>query len=368
MAGQFADRVSIQLRCLSRKRKIRAITVFWSACLVAILMPGLHAAVVRVTIRGTVDKLDISDGPVFGFRSKEPLPSDLPFALTYTFDDQKGETTLELGDTGRLVGSGQHGLQSASPGVSAVLRVGNAVWEFGDSTTAEVTIRATDAESSLKIRYGTANRDNWVSSSITPDPAASWTLSGDWRQSFYADRLKSQPSPFSIDNGTVSARGTLIPSTLRVDGIDLRGQVLDARASGEQPPGWPAREWRLSIASPRGGYIVEQVTQTAIGSIASNSAPIAPLTITYWVAWSVAPGATMSTPPAENYVNAYPPGSTGKLTVKTSARFYEGLTLPQGFRAGAVKFAAAGLSSESDPDLDTEHATLPVTLITTFSF
>lgn len=342
--------------------------MFWTLCLAAILAPAVHAAVVRVTITGTVDRLDISEGPVFGYRSKQPLPPSLPFILTYTFDDQKGETTLESADTGRLVGSGQHGSRAASPGVSAVLQVGEAFWEFGDSTDAEVTVRITDADSSLKIRYDTADRDNWVSSAIVPDRGASWTLSGDWRQSFYADRVKSQPASFSIDNGTVSARGTLIPSTLRVDGIDLRGQALDARASGELPLSWPAREWRLAVAPPGGGYVVEQITQTAIGSIAANSAPIAPLTVTYWVAWSVAPGATMSTPPGESFVNAYPPGSTGKLTIEASARFYDGLTLPPGFRAGAVKFAAAGLSSESNPHLDTEHATLPITLNTTFSF
>jgi len=353
---------------LSRKRKISAMRMLWAACLVAILVPNEYAAVIRVTITGTVDKLDISEGPVFGYRSKQPLPANLPFVLTYMLDDQKGETTLLSGDTGRLVGSDQHGSQATSPGVSAVLQVGEAVWEFGDSADAEVTMRASGAERSLNIRYDTADKDNWVSAAIIPDSGASWTLSGDWRQTFLAGRLKSQASPFSIDNGTVSARGRLIPSTLRVDGVNLRGQALDAMPSGEPPSGWPAREWRLAVAPPRGGYVVERITQTVVGSIAATSAPIAPLTTTYWVAWSVTPSSTVPAPPAERFVNAYPPGSTGKLTIKASARFYEGLTLPTGFRAGAVRFAAAGLSSEADPHLGTEDATLPVTLDTTFSF
>lgn len=338
------------------------------ACLLAVLVPGLHAAIVRITITGTVAEFNISEGPVFGYPSKQPLPRDLPFILTYAFDDQRGATTADSEPNGRLIMSRQSGSHAASPGVSAVLQVGDAVWEFGDSVRSEIRTTLKGREKILSMRYETGDKDNWIRSVLALEGTAAWSSSGDWRQSFYAPALLRQPSPFSIDNGTVSASGALMASAVRVSGIDLRAQALSFSLPETKPTGWPARKWRLTVPSPMGGYVVEKITQTVAGIVAATSGPVTPRSTTYWLAWEVMPGSVTTTPGQEAFVNAYPPSSTGTITIEASARFYEGLTLPPGFRVGAVGFAPDVLSSGSDPNPGTEHATLPITLSTTFSF
>lgn len=320
-----------------------------------------RATTVRITISGTLDRIDIVEGPVFGYHSKEVIPSGAPFLLVYTFDDNKGEVTFQRDKDGNLTQSGQRTEHSESPGVSAILRIGDALWDFGDSANSQVSLIATQGAKGYSIHFVTRAKDNWVSSDIHPKSSSSWTVSGDWRQSFEADELEANPNKFSVDNGTVSASGTLIPSRIRVDGVNLGGQALSlSEASRNTSSNAGAAVWQLARPSVHGGCIIEKVTRTVIGTIPPNGAPITPQSVTYWVAWRIAPGMIDATPLIDGHEITYPPGSTGKVTVKGIARYYEDMMTPSSFRAGSVPAAGRHLSSSSLPSLPTARATLPI--------
>src|ERR1700677_2064955 len=120
-----------------------------------------------------------------------------------------------------------------------------------------------------------------------------------------------------------------------------------------------------SHASPRGGYIVEEVTRTILGTKPDGSA-ITPSSIKYWQAWKVPAGSNAP----ENALDSFPPpaGSTGEDTVSAVARFYEGLILPPAFAVGNSPYAGERPSSTTDPKLSTSSATLPVTVGATLHF
>ncbi len=329
--------------------------------LAVILAPSARATTVRITINGVLKSIDITEGPVFGYNSRQLIPYGAPFVVVYTFDDGKGDVTIERDKYGNLTQSGQRTAHSGSPGVSAVLRIGDASWDFGDSSSSEVKLVAAQGSKSYTIRFATGDKDNWISSTIYPENTASWTRSGDWRQSFQADDLEANADRFSVDNGTVSANGTLIASSIRVEGVNLDGQALSINAASEDANLKPwAGAWHLAKPSVRGGCIIEKVTRTVIGTTPPNGAPITPQSMTYWVAWRVGPGMMTATPLMDRHEFIYPPGSTGKVTMIGVARFYEGIGVPVSFRTGSLPAAGSHLSSLSDPSLSTARATLPV--------
>jgi hypothetical protein len=286
--------------------------------------------------------------------------------LTYTFDDEKGKQSISgiSGDT--ITQSQIENIALSSPGINAVLQIGSAVWEFGASTRSQVTLKTSTTDKSEQFVFTTQAGSNRVSSQIVPAKGGYWPKNGDWRSSFTSTSLEGSTASFSADNDRVSASGSLTPSVITVTGIDLDGQWLrDATtAGGPGLPNW-TRKWQLAHASPKGGYIVEEVSRTILGTKPDGS-PITPSSIKYWQAWQVPAGSNVPGDALDSF--APPPGSTGEDTISAVARFYEGLTLPPAFAVGKSPYAGARLSSTTDPKLSTSSATLPVATSATIHF
>jgi hypothetical protein len=136
--------------------------------------------------------------------------------------------------------------------------------------------------------------------------------------------------------------------------VDIDGQWLRYATD----PGGEGK-WQLAHASPRGGYIVERVTRTILGTKADGS-PITPSSVEYWQAWQVPAGAEAPANTMDRFPNAALAGCTGNESVTAVARFYEGLVLPPVFASGKSPYAGERLSSTTDPNLSTSSATLPV--------
>jgi hypothetical protein len=323
--------------------------------LAAALPMTATASTITVTITGSTGEIEIGEGPVFGHSSYQHVPPGLPFALTYTFDEEKGkQTTAEA--AGELITQSQiEGSDVSSPGVNAVLRIGSSMWEFGASTRSQVTLKTAADSKSEEFAYATRSGANRVSCKIMPSKGGYWPRNGDWRASFISTSIDGSTASFSADNDRVSAKGKLVPSTILVAGVDLDGQWLrstTADASGE-------RKWELAHASPAGGYIVEQVSRIILGKNPNGSA-ITPSSVKYWQAWQVPAGAKAPGNTVDDFPSPGPAGSTGEDNVTAVARFYEGLVLPSGFAEGNSPYAHGRLSATSDPNLSTVSATLPV--------
>ena len=260
---------------------MKAAAIFLLAALPATARP----ATIVVTITGTTGEIKIGEGPIFGHSSYQKIPPGDPFVLTYTFDDEKGKQSISgiSGDT--ITQSQIENTPLSSPGTNAVLQIGSAVWEFGASTRSQVTLKTSATDKSEQFVFTTQAGSNRVSSQIVPGKGGYWPKNGDWRSSFTSTSLEGSTGSFSADNDRVSASGSLLPSVITVTGIDLDGQWLrDATTAGG--PGLPNREprWQLAHASPKGGYIVEEVSRTILGTKPDGS-PITPSSIKYWQAW-----------------------------------------------------------------------------------
>src|ERR1700735_3545185 len=253
--------------------------------LLAALPATARPATIVVTITGTTGEIKIGEGPIFGHSSYQKIPPGDPFVLTYTFDDEKGKQSISgiSGDT--ITRSEIENTALSSPGTNAVLQIGSAVWEFGASTRSQVTLKTSTTDKSEQFVYTTQAGSNRVSSQIIPAKGGYWPKNGDWRSSFTSTSLEGSTASFSADNDRGSASGSLIPSVITVTGVDLDGQwLLDAsNSSGSGHKGWE-RRWQLAHASPRGGYIVEEVTRTIVGTKPDGS-PITPSSIQSWPAW-----------------------------------------------------------------------------------
>jgi hypothetical protein len=341
---------------------MKAATILLLAALPATARP----ATIVVTITGTTGEIKIGEGPIFGHSSYQKIPPGDPFVLTYTFDDEKGKQSISgiSGDT--ITQSQIENTALSSPGTNAVLQIGSAVWEFGASTRSQVTLKTSTTDKSEQFVFATQAGSNRVSSQIVPAKGGYWPKNGDWRSSFTSTSLEGSTGTFSADNDRVSASGSLTPSVITVTGIDLDGQWLrDATtAGGPGLPNWD-RKWQLAHASPKGGYIVEEVSRTILGTKPDGS-PITPSSIKYWQAWQVPAGSNVPGDALDSF--APPPGSTGEDTISAVARFYEGLTLPPAFAVGKSPYAGERLSSTTDPKLSTSSATLPVTASATMHF
>ncbi len=336
--------------------------------LAAALPATARPATIVVTITGTTGEIKVGEGPIFGHSSYQKIPPGDPFVLTYTFDDEKGKQAISdtSGDT--ITQSEIENTALSSPGTNAVLQIGSAVWEFGASTRSQVTLKTSATGKSEQFVFTTQAGSNRVSSQIVPAKGGYWPKSGDWRSSFTSTSLEGSTASFSADNDRVSARGSLIPAAITVTGVDLDGQWLrDATtAGGPGQPNWE-RRWQLAHASPRGGYIVEEVTRTILGTKADGS-PITPSAIKYWQAWEVPAGLNAPSDALDSFANPAPAGSTGEDLVSAEARFYEGLILPPSFSVGNSPYAGKRLSSTTDPKLSTTSATLPVVAGATLHF
>jgi hypothetical protein len=341
---------------------------FAAILLLTALPATARPATIVVTITGTTGEIKVGEGPIFGHSSYQKIPPGDPFVLTYTFDDEKGKQSVSgiTGDT--ITQSEIENNALSSPGINAVLQIGSAVWEFGASTHSQVTLKTSTTDKSEQFVYATQAGSNRVSSQIIPAKGGYWPKNGDWRSSFTSTSLEGSTASFSADNDRVSASGSLVPSLITVTGIDLDGQWLrDATTAGGS--GLPNREprWQLAHPSPKGGYIVEEVTRTILGTKPDGS-PITPSSIKYWQAWQVPAGSNVPGNALDSFANPAPPGSTGEDTVSAVARFYEGLPLPSAFAVGKSPYAGERLSSTTDPKLSTSSATLPVATSATLHF
>jgi hypothetical protein len=336
--------------------------------LLATTLPAAQAATITVTITGTTGEIKVGEGPIFGHSSYQKIPPGDPFVLTYTFDDEKGKQAISgiNGDT--ITQSETENTALSSPGTNAVLQIGSAVWEFGASTRAQVKLQTSANSKGEQFAYTTQAGSNRVSSQIAPAKDGYWPKSGDWRSTFTSTSLEGSTGSFSADNDRVSASGSLVPSSITVTGVDLDGQWLRDATTAEGA-GLPNRErkWLLAHVSPRGGYIVEEVTRTILGTKPDGSA-ITPSSIKYWQAWQVPAGSNVPENASDTFPNPAPAGSTGEDRISLVARFYEGLTLPPTFAEGNSPYAGERPSSTSDPKLSTNDATLPVTVSTTRHF
>lgn len=328
----------------------------------AIFYPTAGAATITVTITGTTGEIRVGEGPIFEHRSYTLIPPGDPFSLTYTFDEEKGKQTISELSNGLISQSEIENTKLSSPGTSATLQIGRAVWEFGSSIRSQVVMKTSATSKSEQFVYVAQAGGNRVSAQIVPGKGGYWPKNGDWRASFTSGPLDGSTASFAADNDRVSASGSLTPLTIAVAGVDIDGQWLRYATN-------PAGEgkWQLAHASPRGGYIVQRVTRTILGTNADGS-PITPSSVEYWQAWQVPVGADAPANASDSLSNAALAGSTGDESVSAVARFYEGLILPPAFVAGNSPYAGERLSSTTDPNLSTSSATLPVVTSSTQKF
>ena len=319
------------------------------------------AATITVTITGTTGEIRVGEGPIFEHRSYTLIPPGDPFSLTYTFDEEKGKQTISELSNGLISQSEIENTRISSPGTSATLQIGRAVWEFGSSIRSQVVMKTSATSKGEQFVYVAQAGGNRVSAQIIPGKGGYWPKNGDWRASFTSGPLDGSTASFAADNDRVSASGSLTPLTIAVAGVDIDGQWLRYAMN----PGGEGK-WQLAHASPRGGYIVEQVTRTILGARADGS-PITPSSVEYWQAWQVPAGAESPVNATDDFPNTAFAGGTGEESVSAVARFYEGLMLPPGF-AGNNPYAGGRLSSMTDPKLSTSSATLPVVTSSTQKF
>jgi hypothetical protein len=334
--------------------------------LAAALSTTAGAATITVIITGTTGEIRVGEGPIFGHKSYQLIPAGDPFVLTYTFDEEKGKQSISEVSENLITQSEIENSASSSPGINATLQIGSAVWEFGPATDSQVMLKTSATGRSEQFVFKTRSGGNQVSAQIVPSKGSYWPKNGDWRAGFTSSSLAGSTASFSTDNGSVSAEGSLSPSTIAVSGVDIDGQWLrfTTTAGGPGLASWE-RKWQLAHASPRGGAIVEQVTRTILGT-KSDGSPITPSVVKYWQAWQVPAGSNAGDNAIGTLADPILSGSTGEESISTVARFYEGLTLPPAFGVGNSPYAR--LSSTTDPKLSTDCATLPVTTNTKLQF
>ena len=75
-------------------------------------------------------------------------------------------------------------------------------------------------------------------------------------------------------------------------------------------------KWQLAHASPRGGYIVEEVNRTILGTKPDGSA-ITPSPVKYWQAWQVPAGS--NSPGMHQTASRSPASGTGEERINRRA-------------------------------------------------
>lgn len=115
-------------------------------------------------------------------------------------------------------------------------------------------------------------------------------------------------------------------------------------------------DWELSEPSKNGGYVVQHVTREIqvideAGTIVSESS------LEYWEAWDVGPDSKVTAFHGQGGADdtfefkGGPPGTHGTWTISGSARYYDGLNLPNTFQPQNVPQARISLSTNSDPHI-----------------
>lgn len=327
------------------------------------------ASTITVEITGATKGVRVDEGPIFGYSSYKSIPDGTEFTLLYTFDDTKGTESLSALDKGIITRSEIDATASSSPGTNAVLHIGNALWEFGESTKSQVKLDTSTDIRGEEFVFLTPARGNHVSFHIVPGKGSYWPKNGDWRASFSTSLLTGSTGSFSADNDRVSAKGNLIPSTITVTGVNLVGQSLSYKTiSGAADSTAWERQWQLAMVSLKGGYVVQQVTKTISGTKADGS-PLPSSSVQYWEAWRVPAGSQIPIDAVDKFTTNAPTGATGIDHIDATARFYEGLTLPPSFAVGNYPDAGSTtLSSTKDPRLATEDATLPTVVSAALHF
>jgi RHS repeat-associated protein len=117
--------------------------------------------------------------------------------------------------------------------------------------------------------------------------------------------------------------------------------------------------WVLSQASPQGGYVIQEVALTG-GGVTAEKGEVFNINKKYWEAWKVSPGNTRTDLTTtgdfafDDTFSLSTPTKSVSLTWNATARFYEGLKLPDSFTAGGSRFAGNYLpSTEIEPKLPT---------------
>ena len=113
------------------------------------------AATITVTITGTTGEIHVGEGPIFGHSSYQLIPAGNPFVLTYTFDEDKGKQTTSEVSGGLITQSEIEGTAVSSPGISATLQIGSALWEFGSSTHSQVVLKTSTTAKSEEFVFAT---------------------------------------------------------------------------------------------------------------------------------------------------------------------------------------------------------------------
>jgi hypothetical protein len=330
-----------------------------SVILIPACLTSATASTIRIAITGATTGVYVEEGPIFGHSSYEHIPDGTPFTLIYTFDDHKGKETFLAVRNEFITESKIEDTESTAPGTNAILQIAEATWEFGPSTHSSVKLNTSPDNRRYELTFATSAKGNQISAVIQPKILGFWPTNADWRASFIATSLMESTVEFSANNGRVSAKGKLRPLTLTVSGVDVAGQWLtSAKIAGSQNLTTWKRQWHLAHPSPKGGYIVQEVSKTTTGAPDPGSA-VASTTVRYWEAWRVPPHSTAPTGAISAFEVSASSGSFD--TIFATARFYEDLMLPVGFVLGQVPYAGATLSSSTDPHLETNHATLPVT-------
>ena len=141
------------------------------------------AATITVTITGTTGEIRVGEGPIFEHRSYTLIPAGDPFALTYTFDEERGKQTIAEVSNGLISQSEIENSKLSSPGTSATLQIGRAVWEFGPSARSEVVMKTSATSKSEQFVYVAQAGGNRV---LRPDCsgqrrllAEEWRLAGE---------------------------------------------------------------------------------------------------------------------------------------------------------------------------------------------
>jgi hypothetical protein len=331
-----------------------------SCILVSACFTPAIASTVRISITGTTKGVYVEEGPIFGYSSYQHIPDGTPFSLIYTFDDQRGRETIVAVDEGFITESRIENTPIASPGTNAVLQIGDATWEFGSSMLSSANLNTSLNKRRYELAFATPSRGNHISVVIQPSKDGFWPVNADWRASFMATSLMDSGGEFSADNNSVSARGHLLPIVLTISGVDLGEQWLSYKtiAGGPKGASW-SRQWHLAHPTHKGGYIVEEVTRTFTGVPSAGSAIVA-TERRYWTAWKVSPDSADITDAMDSFTSVAHGTRHGVETIYATARFYEGLNLPEQFSIGPGHDADSLLFSTSAPNLRTNQATLPV--------
>jgi hypothetical protein len=163
-------------------------------------------------------------------------------------------------------------------------------------------------------------------------------------------------------SGEQQAEGDADDDALGGKARRLRYQQLGQPERGPNGDATTEIQWKLNQPSESGGWIVQNVTAD-IETIDEAGNLVSQENWDYWEAWRVDPGSTVTTfaatgDPVDDtfHIPAAAAGTSGTWTISGTARFYEGLSLPDTFDVGNVPQAGILFSTSTDPHLPLANA------------